>query len=151
MQMRRAIQRMFQTACGGAALSAAALLSALLRIGALRVIGGICFWGGLLLELAAVIAAGRQLDRLPDEAKAQSAHMRAGIISFGKTKAGIAADAVFFIAAAVLAVMLCCRVSAHGAILPVLILLHLGFHFHCLCNGRVYRVISGDAPVREEK
>ncbi len=144
MHMKKTIYQRFLTACGGAFISSLALLSVLIQGKLIRTAGGICFWGGLLLEFAALFAAAKQLRKLPAEKRKSYRKMRIGLLSFRKTKAGSAADIVFLLAAVTLIVLLLCKVKAAGAVLPVLTLLYLGFQFHCLCNGRIYRTIKTD-------
>ncbi len=115
----------------------------------ISIIIALLFWGGLLSEL--ILVGVTSFDRKCVKLNKNQKKMKIGLISFIKTPVGRIADILFLISAMIFMIQLCLNVSDVKSVIPVLSVLYLSFHMHCLYNGINYRILRVNLKRNKER
>lgn len=109
----------------------------------------VIFWSSLILEMILIMLLGFDRKRLEHKPKVKS--MGLGLISFFKTPIGKMADMMLVCSLFVLLVAICFNVNDRKLVIPVLSVLYLSMHLHCIYNGRNYRFLRAYLKHNKEK
>lgn len=113
------------------------------------IIIALLFWSGLLAEL--MLISITSFDRKRLKLYQNQKKMKIGLISFIKTPVGKIADVLLLISAMILMIQFCLNIGDIKSVIPVLSLLYLSFHMHCLYNGRNYQLLRVNLKRNKER
>lgn len=103
------------------------------------------FWASFAVQLVLIVFASQtrqQIERQGQKKGKKFRKARLGLISFFRNKEGMIADLTFVLSIIAVGVMILFKYYDGWLFLIGLLLVFLSFSFHCIFNGKNYRILK---------